>query len=239
MSDTVETSPEEGTEEEQAAGEEVVEEIVEEVVEEVAEPPLTRAELAAILKEENQRNYSRQGRRDKELFDQINAKFQAFQKPAEVKDFDFENASQSVKELVSAELSQREQAVKNFHQNVVNEAGYLMETDELFDDKELGDEVVEQFKKEFTKADLTLPPKAAAKILIGDCYKKVMQKRGSKKTTGLDKNKPQKGLKTVDASVKSTKKSFNKDKMSEAAKNFGKNLGLKDADYDRIFKEDD
>ena len=235
MSDTVETSPEEGTEEEQAA-EETVEEIEEVEEEQQPEPQLTRAELLEILEKNDQRNYSRQGRREKELLDAFERKMSALKPPEPEQEFDFSNPNQSAEQIFDKVLTRRQQQAIDFQQSVINKAGMLIGNDEAFEDTEFGNEVIGHFPDILPKLNPKLDPADAAEVLLSKATMKVVKSRKSKKSTALDKNKPtNKKLGTVTAPSKSTKKSFDMSKLSDEARKFAKVSGATEEDLERLF----
>lgn len=102
-----------------------------------------------------------------------------------------------VPKLIDKEVSRRTLAENAFSQDVIRHAANLMESDPLFTDKALGNEVVQEITKTFSNLDRNLPPQTAARLLVADAYKSVASKRMAVRTNPLASNRPQKGIGTV------------------------------------------
>ena len=236
MSDTVETPPE-GAEEEQAAEEteEIQEETQEEVEEQQPEPQLTRAELLDILEKNDQRNYSRQGRREKELLDAFEKRLGALKPPEPEQEFDFTNPNQSAEQIFDKVLTRRQQQAVDFQQSVINNAGILIGGDEAFEDTDFGNEVISHFAELLPKLNPKLDPKDAADVLLSKATMKVFKNRKKGKTVALKNTPTNKKLGTVGAPAKATKKSFDKSSLNDAARKMAKMTGATDEDLERLF----
>lgn len=233
MSDTIEAPPE-GAEPEVAAGE-VAEPV--EPTEPATPDPIEglRDEFKKEIERSLQQQRSWLGRRDKELMDAISQKIENLgSKPEKTPEFDFDDPL-FVDKRVDQILSQRQQDAVRFQQNVISEAGLIMETDELFQDTEFGNKVVEEVGKNMSKINSKLPAKEAAELLLGTAVKEVLKKQKSQKKTALDGNQPKKIPGTLSATAKSKTPVFDRGKLSPEARKLADSFGYSDEDLGKVF----
>lgn len=106
---------------------------------------------------------------------------------------------EQVPRILQRQVTQETAAQNAFFQDTVRHAAAIMDSNPLFHDKTLGNEVVEEIKNNFGKLDRRLPPDTAAQLLVAQSYTNVAARRATTKTPPLAGNQPQRGIGTVQA----------------------------------------
>ena len=164
--------------------------------------PLTAEE---IEERTFQRTASWMGRREKEFSDNIlrnvtqvlDQRLSQFQQPnveptdvASVLDNPDAWLEKSVPRIIDKEIGRRTRADQNFTAEIIRHAGVQMDSDPLFENKDLGAEVIGEIQKNFSSIDKRMPPALAAKMLINDAVSSVYRKKMGTRTNPLAGNKP-------------------------------------------------
>lgn len=223
MSDTTETTPEAPAVDEAPPQEPTIQELLD------ARDAKIQSSMQSWL-----------GRRDKDLIDAIERKFESkleSVKPKQKEEFNFEDPLPQIETHVRNILTQEQRKEYEYTQSVVNAAGRLMETDDLFEDAELGNEVVEVIKSDIGRIKKNVPPDIAAELLVSNALKKVYKARKGQKKTAFDGKKPTgEKLGSVTPST-STDKKEKMPKMSDLAGRMVKTWNYSPDDVKRILSE--
>jgi hypothetical protein len=174
------------------------------------------------------------GRRDKDLMAAIAEKMDAI-KPKEKVEFNFEDPIPQIEQQVKQIISREQKQEQEYLQSVVTAAGMMMESDDLFSDVELGNEVVQVIKSDIGKVKKGVSPDVAAEILVGNALKKVYKARTQQKKTALDGKQPTKGLGTITPSSK--KKEPDMPKLSDKAAELVKRWNMNPEDVKKVLGE--
>lgn len=132
------------------------------------------------------------GRRDKDLLNQvgqlingIRSEFAAGRDPAQKQDDNGKEAFDAFVENPSRwldqELSRRQANVNSRFQTIVGHAGQLMESDDLYQDRDFGMEVVNEVKNVLPTLPPNLDPRAAAELLVARATQAAIRKKGGVK----------------------------------------------------------
>jgi hypothetical protein len=135
------------------------------------------------------------GRRDKDLFDQIGTLIdermsKKIETPEDLSNKLLEDPVNTIRQIMTETQTADQSKAQQHTTKTFESLGVLMDSDPLFEDKELGGQLVEEVKKQFQSGqiDTRLSPEAAAKVLYAESLTSVM--RGRKKPNALGKNKP-------------------------------------------------
>lgn len=213
-------------------------------------PPLSQDEIIRQAEERAfQRMASWQGRRDKDLFDNlgnlIDSKIKQAtpqQQPTPVDPATFlENPEaylqKAVPKILQAEVSKVTQAEQTFNTELIRNAASRMDSDPLFADKELGNAVVQEIQKNFNSISRRLPPDVAAQLLVSDAVANVMRQRAATKTNPLAGNRPSgMPIGTIKAPPAPTPK-VKPVKLSESAAALAKRWNYSTEDIAKVFGE--
>jgi hypothetical protein len=220
-----------------------------------AMPQLSQDEIVRQAEERAfQRMASWQGRRDKELFGALESLIESkmpktaqpqIQQTAIDPATLLENPGavlesvlrESVPRIFNEEISKRSQAETRFNQDLIRNAASVMDSDPLFSDKALGNEVVQEIQKAITQIDRNLPPQVAAQLLVSSATASVFRKRATTKTNPLSANRPATGPIGTIAPPAAKKASTPTVKLSEEAMKLKKRFNYSDEDLARIFKD--
>jgi len=179
--------------------------IPEPVPEPVPEPRLSPADIMEQASERAfQKMASWQGRRDKDLFDNlgnmIDSRFKGQQQPPQAPSTDpatmLENpdawARTVVPRILDEVVQTRSRAEQEFNSELIRQAAAQMDNDPLFQDKNLGNAVVSEIQRNFGSIDKKLPPGVAAQLLVNNALASVVR-QSRQKQNPLSGNAPQKG----------------------------------------------
>ena len=182
------------------------------------------------------------GRRDKELFDRfgnlIDEKIpKAQQDPTELSDALLQDPVSTIKKIMDESKSEESRKVQNHHSQTFEYLGNMMDSDPLYEDKELGNDLVEEVKKQFQagKIDNTLNPQAAASVLHANALANVMRARNSKPAL---KNKPAAGIGNLQPGVPGGSKKPKAPKLSPDVQKLADRWGYKPEDLARVYGTD-
>jgi hypothetical protein len=180
-----------------------VTESTEETTEEVTEPAyITAEQMQAALEKQDASFRSWLGRRDKETLSHIGNVINerlATQQPSESADEMstrlLENPRATLRTEFEAYEAERTQKQANHINKAVEVIGMTMESDSLYADKDLGNEVVSEIKHmvQMGKVNHNMTPEAAGKVMLADALANVVRKRQGAKTNPLNQNKPDGG----------------------------------------------
>ena len=226
--DTPEAPPEESPE---------VQEPTEEVTETAEEAP---DPIAQALEAYDQRQRSWLGRRDKDLLSQVGSiideRLQSLKPKEEEPDFDFENPSGQVRNIVDQALTEREMVQQRFQQDMVSKIADVMDAEPLYKDQELGNEVLAEIKKNFGNVRKDLPTDAAAELLVSNAHRAVSRRRARAKNKPLAGNtkvtQPIGGLKP---SGGAKPKAVEHADVSDLTKQWAKKWGYSDEDMATLY----
>jgi hypothetical protein len=244
--DTQATSPETvedaGAETQEEAQEEQVEEAVVESQAPSADDIISRAGEQAF-----QRMASWQGRRDKDLLDNvghiIDSKFQQSQAAPKEDTTIYDDPDgwinkkfqETMPHMVNQEIQRRTTQDQQYTSEVIQYAGRIMDADPLFQDKALGNEVINEVQKTFGKVNKGLNPDVSAQLLVSNAYTNVMRKKNVK-ANPLAGNGGAKGVGGVTAPVGTSPKA-KPVKLTAEAQKLATRWGYSDEDLGKVFGE--
>jgi hypothetical protein len=212
---------------------------------EPAEPVYaTMEELQAALEKSQSSIQSWLGRRDKETLTQIGAiiderlaQQQNQLSPDEISSKLLDNPRETIRS--EFEAYENERNTKNtMHINTAMETvGNLMESDPLYADKDLGNEVVAEIKGlvQAGKVSMNVPAEAAGKVILADALSNVMRKRSGQKKNPLGQNAPGNtpGGITPPAAPPASKKKM--PKLDDITSKMAEKWGYSQEDLDRLY----
>uniref|UniRef100_A0A6M3LM82 Uncharacterized protein n=1 Tax=viral metagenome TaxID=1070528 RepID=A0A6M3LM82_9ZZZZ len=215
-------------------------------------PPPTQEEIMRQAEERAfQRMASWQGRRDKDLFDSlgnlIDSRLRSNQPPpvpsppsdpATILENPDAWAEAKLREafprILDQEVQRRTQQDTQHTSEVVRQAGAIMDSDPLFQDKELGSEVIAEIQKNFNTVR-GLQPNVAAQLLVSNAVSAAFRKRTLTKTNPLAGNRPVTGpMGTVKPPVAPVAKP-KPVKLSEEAAALAKRWNYSAEDISKVF----
>lgn len=85
-----------------------------------------------------------------------------------------------VPRILDEEISKRTTAETQYTSEIVKNSASIMDNSPLFADRELGQEVINEILASLPKMDRSIPPSAAARILVNESYANVVSKRMTK-----------------------------------------------------------
>ena len=183
------------------------------------------------------------GRRDKDLFNQIGNIIderltQKRETPEELSNKLLEDPVNTIKQIMAETQTRESMAVQRHNADTFTYLGSMMDSDPLYEDKDLGNDLVAEVKKQFQSGNIntTLPPEAAARVLHAEALANVLRTR--KKSTPL-KNTPGKATGTLSPGVPSGKAPVKMPNLSEETKKWAAKWGYKDEDLARIYGSSD
>lgn len=206
---------------------------------------LTATQAQELLDKQASSFQSWLGRRDKETLSHIGEIIDQRIQSVRPKESDDEYSTRLLekpREVIRAEIeafSAERSKKETTHLNKTMESvGGLMESDPLYSDKDLGNEVVEEIKKmiQSGKVGSDLPPASAGKLMLADALSNVFRKRQSKKTNPLSTNKPGGGAANLNAPAAPTKKA-KVPKLDEFTQRMAEKWGYKEEDLARLYGE--
>jgi hypothetical protein len=166
---------------------------------EVQEPTyITTDTMNEALQKQDASFKSWMGRRDKETMSHIGNVIneRMNQRPPETPDELSTRLLENPRDIIRSEMdvyNQERTSNETTHLNSTMEnVGMLMESDPLYTDKELGNDVIGEIKTlvQTTKVDSKIPPAQASKLMLADALSNVIRKRQGIKTNPLENNKP-------------------------------------------------
>jgi hypothetical protein len=219
------------------------------------EPPPAQLTPDQIIAQAEERAFQRMttwiGRRDKELFDHIDQKFNNvgnIQKtviedtePASILDDPDGWAERKIRQLAPKVMYEEAERVstadRNYTSTLIQSAGQIMDNDPLFSDKNFGNQVIAEIQQQFGGINKNLPPDVNAQLLINSAVTNLMRK-GKGKGNALSGNT---GINTpvggVGPSMTPPKKAVNVPKLSPDAQRLAQRWNYKTEDLERVFKE--
>ena len=182
------------------------------------------------------------GRRDKELFDRFGNLIEEKipkpkEDPTELSDALLSDPVSTIKRIVSESQSEESRQTQHHHSQTFEYLGNMMDSDPLYEDKELGNDLVEEVKKQFQagKIDKSLSPQAAASVLHANALANVMRARSSKPAL---KNKPAAAIGTLSPGVPGGQKKIKAPKLSPDVQKLADRWGYKPEDLARVYGTD-
>jgi hypothetical protein len=182
------------------------------------------------------------GRRDKELFDRFGNLIEEKipkpkEDPTELSDALLSDPVSTIKRIVSETQSEESRNVQRHHSKTFEYLGNMMDSDPLYEDKELGNDLVEEVKKQFQagKIDSTLNPQAAASVLHANALANVMRARNAKPAL---KNKPAAAIGSLTPGVPGGAKKVKAPKLSPDVQKLADRWGYKPEDLARVYGTD-
>ena len=236
--------------------EESTEETTEEAQEEApAEEVPVQLTSEQIMQQAEERAFQRMaswsGRRDKELLDTIggliDSKFTQTRQvtepsePSSILDDPDGWAERKIRQLAPRvmyeEAARATTAERNYNSSLIQHAGRMMDNDEMFKDREYGNQVIQEIQSQFSSINKNLPPDVNAELLINKAVTSLARKGRAMKGNALAGNTGVKaGVGGVGApSV--TRKSVNVPKLSPEAQRLAQRWNYKPEDLERVFKE--
>jgi hypothetical protein len=180
------------------------------------------------------------GRRDKDLLNQIGGIIEdriskKVETPEDLSNKLLEDPVNTIKQIMSETQTAEQTKSQRHGSETLEYIGNMMDSDPLYEDKDLGGELIEEVKKQFQsgKVDTRLSPEAAAKVLQAEALSNVM--RGRKKENALVKNKPGSGAGTLTPGIPSTKKGPKVPDLTEETKKWADKWGYSQEDLARVY----
>lgn len=213
--------------------------------------PPTTDEIVRMAEERAfQRMASWQGRRDKDLFDNLGNLIDSRLRtavpppqpppstdPATVLENPDGWLRTQVPRLLDEVVNQRNQAEQQFNTELIRQAASAMDNDPLFTDKTLGNAVVEEIQRNFTSVNRNVPPAVAAQLLVNASLANVVRKQAQTRTNPLAGNKPASGpMGTVKPPSVPAQKA-KPVKLTAEASALAKRWNYSDEDVARVFGE--
>lgn len=103
----------------------------------------------------------------------------------------------TIPKVLEKERTRVAQANQNFTSEIIRHAGRQMDSDPLFENKELGAEVIAEIQKNFGSVDKRVPPDIAARMLVNDAVTNIYRRKISTKPNPLAGNTPGKVVGTI------------------------------------------
>lgn len=182
------------------------------------------------------------GRRDKDLFGEIGTLIdqkipKVQQDPTELSDALLQDPVSTIRKIVSESQSEESQKVQHHSSQTFEKLGSMMDSDPLYQDKDLGNDLIEEVKKQFQsgKIDQTLSPSAAASVLHATALSNVMRARQSKPSLT---NKPSSGIGSLAPGVPGGAKKIKVPKLSPDTQKLADKWGYKPEDLARVYGTD-
>jgi len=182
------------------------------------------------------------GRRDKELFDRFGNLIEekipkARQDPSELSDALLQDPVSTIQKIVSESQSEESRKVQSHHSQTFEYLGSMMDSDPLYQDKELGNDLIEEVKKQFQsgKIDRTLSPKSAASVLHAEALSNVLRARQGKVAL---KNKPAAAIGSLTPGVPGGGTKIKAPKLSPDVQKLADKWGYKPEDLARVYGSD-
>jgi len=205
---------------------------------------MTAADLDAALDRREQSNQSWMGRRDKALLDNVGniINQRLSERPQETPDEASTRLLENPREMIRSEMenwqSEKTAAQTSHLNDAMESVGEMMESDTLYTDKVLGNEVVEEIKSmvQTGKVESGIPGKQAGKLMLADALTNVMRKRAGAKTNPLEKNKPGGGGENLSAPAKVIP-NVKAPKLDEEAQKLADTFNYSPEDLARVFGE--
>jgi len=209
---------------------------------EVEQPAyITTDQLQEELRKQDQSFRSWLGRRDKETLSHIgnviNERLSQRQEtPDEISTRLLENPRDVIRSEFKAYQSEMTQKQTTHLNNTMETVGQLMESDPLYTDKSLGNEVVAEIKKmvQTGKFDSDLPPNQAGKVILGDALSNVIRTRQSAKVNPLSANTAQNTSSGLQPPARSTPKP-KVPKLDDVTKTMAQKWGYSEEDLAKLY----
>jgi len=211
---------------------------------EVEQPAyITQEQLQEELRKQDSSFRSWLGRRDKETLSHIgnviNERLsQRQESPDEISTRLLENPRDVIRSEFQAYQNEMTQK-QTTHQNTTLETvGELMESDPLYTDKNLGNEVVAEIKKMVLsgKIDSNLPPTQAGRVILGDALANVVRMRQNAKVNPLSSNTAQNTPSGLQPPASHTKK-VKVPKLDDVTKTMAQKWGYSEEDLAKLYGE--
>jgi hypothetical protein len=213
---------------------------------EVEEPQptfITAEQMQEALQKQDSSFRSWLGRRDKETFEHIgnviNERLSAQREtPDEVSTRLLENPRDVIRSEFEAYENERTQKQTTHLNKAMETVGELMESDPLYADKDLGNEVVNEIKQMVTsnRIDYKLSPTAAGKLALADAVTAVFRKRQGAKKNPLSANTPGNTTPGLSPPAK-PKGSVKVPKLDDVTQRMAEKWGYAPEDLARIYGE--
>jgi hypothetical protein len=217
------------------------------------QPPASPLTPDQIMEQASERAFQKmaswQGRRDKDLFDNlgnlIDSRLRTTATPPPRPSTDpatmLENpdawARNIVPRILDEEVSRRSNADQQFNTELIRHASAAMDGDALFTDQALGNAVVEEIQKNFGTVNRNIPPALAAQLLVNSALANVVRRQAQTRTNPLAGNTPVKGpMGTVTPPAPKPAKA-KPVKLSEDARALAKRWNYSEDDIARVFGE--
>ncbi len=214
------------------------------------EPQLTSAEIMEQASERAfQKMASWQGRRDKDLFDNLGnlidtrLRTQTPQTPPPSTDpaTMLENpdawARTVVPKILDEVVQTRTRVDQEFNAELIRQAAQQMDNDPLYQDKALGNAVVGAIQKNFNSVNRQIHPTLSAQMMVNSALANVMRQRAQTKTNPLAGNKPATGPMGTVKPPPHTPPKAKPVKLSEEAAALVKRWNYSAEDIARVFGE--
>jgi hypothetical protein len=183
------------------------------------------------------------GRRDKDLFGQLGTLIdqkipKVQQDPTELSDALLQDPVSTIRKIVSESQSEESQKAQSHHSQTFEYLGSMMDSDPLYQDKDLGTDLIEEVKKQFQggKIDRSLSPKSAASVLHAEALANVLRARQGK--SALSKNKPASGIGSLAPGVPGGAPKIKAPKLSPDVQKLADKWGYKPEDLARVYGTD-
>lgn len=219
-------------------------------------PPPTSDEITAAASEKAfQRMSSWQGRRDVDLANKITgiiddrfANLSQQQQAEPAADFDIltnpdqwtENKiKQAVPQILKQEIQKQTQQDQRYTSELIQQAGSIMDNDELFKDKEFGNQVVAEIQTQFSSLNKNLSPGDGAQLLVSRSINNVIRKQKAAKINPLADNNGGQGNKPPGSLTPPNikKQTFKPVQLSALAQKMAESSGFSQEEVAGIFKD--
>lgn len=222
------------------AVEPVVEKVEEPIVEEPQIQYMTPEQVAETVSRETNQLKTWLGRRDKDLLNQVGNIIderlsKKMETPEELSSKLLEDPVNTIREIMTETQNQQTTKTQQHSTDTLTHLGTMMDSDPLYQDKDLGNELVDEVKKQFQtgKVDESLSPQAAAKVVHAEALANVLRAR--KKANPLKANQPGSSTGTIMPGTSSVKTTPKMPDLSEDTKKWAKKWGYSDKDLIRIY----
>lgn len=208
---------------------------------------ITAEQLLAELDKRDQSQRSWLGRRDKELTNYITnvieerLKSQPSMSVEQMAEEFSQKLHENPRKVIRAEIEAMTSEQQRFHQKQLSSTltiiGNSMESDPLYDDKTLGNEVVDDIKEQVQqgKFDPRLNPEQSGKIMLGNALANVIRKRSRQKVNPLAKNKPGSGSKTLSPPAKTDRPRTKVAALDDQTRRMAKHWGYDEESLAKLF----
>ena len=207
---------------------------------------ITAEQMTEALSKQDASFRSWLGRRDKDTLAHIGTVIneritqqQNEPSPEDISSMLLDNPRDVIRSEMDAYNTERTAKETTHFNKAMETVGTLMESDPLYSDKDLGNEVVEEVKKlvQTGKILTNVAAADAGKIMLGDALSNVIRTRQGVKTNPLSKNTPQNTPGSLNAPTDPGGPKVKAPKLDTFTKQMAEKWGYKDEDLAQLYNE--